>query len=110
MKNKITIALLVLGIGLVSCKKVYNYPESKKNELTVNNTITDKSLVSDNSVWTIVDMPPYGATTTKRYFKFESNGKFILIDKQDSVDPYYWKSDKFFIGATFYGSFVRSLM
>ncbi len=107
MKNKTTVALLVLGIGLVSCKKVYNYPESKKNELTVNNTITDKSLVSDNSVWTLVEVAPF-SDPNNRYFKFESNGKYVVNAKD--IATYYWKTDIYFVGSLHSGTFVKSLM
>lgn len=109
MKNRLLIVIALLGIVMTSCRKVTNNyaPEYVTN---ASNTITDPSQIADNSTWTLVEKPPYGPTTTKRYFKFESNGKYVLIDKQDSVDPYFWKEDKFYIGAKFSGTFIKSLM
>lgn len=107
MKNTI-LSMLVLGLLICSsCKKVIYYPDHKKVELTTSNTITDKSLIDDQSVWTLVEVATYG-NPDNRYFKFESNGKYVVSVKD--IKDYYWKTNKFFEGSKHSGTFVKSLM
>lgn len=111
-KLLLIVTTLVLLLGS-SCNKDYNtYVTNPVNEElktgdNTSNTITDKTKIDDQSVWTFVARAPFGNPDI-RWFKFESNGKYVISNVD--IKDYYWKTDKYYEGSKHSGTDVKGFM
>lgn len=106
MKNTLLLSLVLL-IGLsFGCKKVYNFNVPAKAELTAGEKlVTDKSQVTDQSTWTLVEK---NHPNNIGYWKFKSGNLIVIMDP--APEELYWNFDTYAVGKTFSGTFIKKYM